>query len=237
LNIRKNEAGSYLDLQLNSNGACIKSVKLSILNYNRLYSDCEHEISENVETSYPKFIIPEESNFNGISKNYSFNGQLSVWSKLPNIGVLDHSMFVAPIYLPSLNDCEQAEICFKLELTTCNCMVCEKIICVKLNKGGILKFNDTNSTIKYEPYKSEMGTINQIKISPNPVNNAFRIEHTLEGEEFELTLLNSSGNTVYTEKTSEQRIDLQMALSAGLYVVKIRNSKNEWVTSKLSVMR
>ena len=237
LNIRKNATGSYLDLQLNSNGACIKSVKLSILSYNLLFMDCEHNFVENSEISYPKFVNQEESNFNGINKNYSFNGQISAWSKLPNIGVLDHSMFVAPIYLPSLNDCEQAEICFKLELTTCNCMVCEKMICVKLNRNGIIKFNDTDSIINHhEPYKSELGKINQIKISPNPVNNAFRIEHNLSGEYFELLLYNNSGNIIYTEKTGQKRIDLQMALSSGLYIVKIINSKNEWVTSMLSVM-
>ena len=239
LNIRKNETGSYIDLQLNSKGACIKSVKLSIINYNRLFSDCEHETSENEETIYPKFINQEESNFNGIYKNYSFNGQISTWSKLPNIGVLDHSMFVAPIDLPDLNDCEQAEICFKLELTTCNCMVCEKIICVKLNKEGIRKISDTISNLQNEPINinPETSSLQKIKISPNPVNNAFRIEHTLAGEEFELRLINSSGNTIYSEKTGERRIDLQMALSTGLYIVKIRNANNEWVTCKLSVMR
>lgn len=235
LNIRKNGLSSYLDLQLNSKGACVKSVKLSILSYNLLFTDCEHNSLEN-EIGYPKFSRQEESNFNGVIKNYSFNGQISTWSKLPNIGVLDHTMFVAPLDLPDLNDCQQAEICFKLELTTCNCVVCEKIVCVRLTKNGIVSPGFNNVNEQAEPVNSETNTFQKIKISPNPVNNAFRIEHTLVGDAFEVCLLNSSGKIIYTEKTSEHSIDLQMALSKGLYIVKVRNSKNEWVSSKLSVM-
>lgn len=237
LNLRTEGSEHYIDLLISSHGACVKNIKLSLLSSGFQNDGCMEHSESHSDNNKTEFIHSASANFNGIQKRYLYNGQLCEWSKWPNLGNLDHQIFVAPIQLPLYDpSCGQGELCFKLEITTCNCQVCEKTHCLKY--GDPLPEPGENLVVHHEspataapsdkPYR-------EIHIYPNPVSELFEVAHTLTGDEFEILLFNTNGQIIYRERTESRRITLQMALKSGVYQIVVSNRKGQNTRARMTV--
>lgn len=238
--LRKDGNRCFVDLQLSTKGACVKKVRMNLLNINYDLKNCENYYGSEFE-NVDKFIMDQNILETEMIRSYNSSTNSIEWTALPNLGNLDHKMFIAELLIPHNKiNCKIKEVCIRVELFDCSCKVCEELICIPFEKNSNEEylFSGPFSSDKHENFsetdQTQYTMENKWLKIKNP-DGELEINHDLKGRFFKVQLYDVSGKILFARNVKGERLSLKYNVTDGIYLIKIENELGEYRFSRIFV--